>query len=76
MEQNVPQFYDRLTKHDIESCFRLRTVQEELPIQIVSTGLKDILLPIDAPTVLKNMIPDFERISITCVWIETKAIYI
>lgn len=63
MEQNLPQFYNILPRIDVESCFHSQRVHDTLPIQIVSTGLRDILLPISTPHDLKNMVPVYEAIS-------------
>ena len=65
MEQNIPVFYEELNTTDILTCFhtKLPSVTENLPIQIVSTGLKDILLPITDTTALANMEPHFPAIS-------------
>ena len=46
MEQTVPTFYDTLTLEELSGCFDLNAVATAFPIQIVSTGLKDILVPI------------------------------
>lgn len=49
MEQNMPEFYQVIE-------------QEPLPVQVVSTGLKDILMPFDSPEELYSFQPDFEDI--------------
>lgn len=46
MEQNTPKFYDILDKEIFKNCLDTRYIDNTLPIQIVSTGLKDIILPI------------------------------
>ena len=46
MEQTVPTFYDTLTLEEVGGRFDLNAVATAFPIQIVSTGLKDILVPI------------------------------
>ena len=63
MEQNTPRFYELLNKIDIDNCFNPMAIDERFPIQVVSTGLKDILLPIDSPTTLENMVPNFSCIT-------------
>lgn len=63
MEQKTPEYYDTLDVLDVRDCFRSGAFGGRLPIQIVSTGLKDILLPIANPAALENMIPDFSVIS-------------
>lgn len=63
MEQNRPQFDEILDKALVEKCFSVDAIAKDLPIQIVSTGLRDILVPINSPEHLKEMNPDFEAIS-------------
>lgn len=63
MEQNKPSFGKILDVSDIEKCFNIDVVNTELPIQIVSTGLWDIILPIKDEQTLNSMIPNFEEIS-------------
>lgn len=63
MEQNAPQYYEKIAEEDVKPCFGSGTIDEAYPIQIVSTGLRDILVPISTPDVLASMIPDFEMIS-------------
>lgn len=63
MEQNKPSFGKILDVSDIEKCFNIDVVNAELPIQIVSTGLWDIILPIKDEQTLNSMIPNFEEIS-------------
>lgn len=62
MEQNTPKFYEILNKFDMKDCFQSAAIGD-LPIQIVSTGLKDILLPIKNTWALENMAPVFSEIS-------------
>lgn len=63
MEQNTPQFYQRLNPGHIRKCFDVDGISKTLPVQIVSTGLKDILVPIHNPVVLEKMAPNFDAIS-------------
>ena len=49
MEQNMPEFYQIIRDGD-------------LPVQVVSTGLKDIMLPFESPSDLFSYAPDFEAI--------------
>lgn len=67
MEQNRPSFGKILKVSDIEKCFNIDVADTELPIQIVSTGLWDIMLPIRDEETLNSMIPNMEEISrISC----------
>ncbi|WP_426350779.1 PhzF family phenazine biosynthesis protein [Alloiococcus sp. CFN-8] len=63
MEQNKPQFYETLEKADLSSCFDLDIISTKLPIQIVSTGLRDILVPIDNINNLKEAIANLNFIA-------------
>lgn len=65
MQQNTPQFYETLNRAEVEPCFGLKAGSGigNLPVQMVSTGLKDIIVPIESPTVLENMVPDFAAIA-------------
>ena len=63
MEQNRPVFYETLEKTDLRSCFNIDVIACQYPIQIISTGLRDILVPIDEVKNLKEAIPDFKFIS-------------
>ena len=48
MEQNKPIFYDVVSPNEFTDCFDIKDIDNKYPIQIVSTGLKDILIPIKA----------------------------
>lgn len=63
MEQNLPKFYERLDKGDVQSCFDSDGITDTLPVQIVSTGLSDILVPVREPEILGRMTPDFAAIT-------------
>lgn len=64
MEQTVPTFYDTLTLEELSGCFDLNAVATAFPIQIVSTGLKDILVPIKNAQLLQDLQPNFEKIKL------------
>lgn len=65
MEQTRPEFYEILDKKEIAASLNLdeNDIMSELPVQIVSTGLKDILIPVKSLKVLKDMKPDFDKVS-------------
>ncbi|MCL2201622.1 MAG: PhzF family phenazine biosynthesis protein [Oscillospiraceae bacterium] len=63
MEQNSPEFYEVLTKSDVMGCFSSDVTSDVLPIEIGSTGLRDIMLPVKSLAALDAMEPDFEAIS-------------
>lgn len=62
MEQNKPKFYDVVLKNALVDCFDLEDLDEEYPVQVVSTGLKDILVPIKDETRLHALQPNFDKI--------------
>lgn len=62
MEQNVPIFYEEIDYNEIKNCFNIECINKKYPIQIVSTGLKDILVPIKSEEILNELKPDFKEI--------------
>jgi PhzF family phenazine biosynthesis protein len=62
MEQNKPLFSDVLSLEQLADCFDTNAINDQIPIQIVSTGLKDILVPIKTTAQLQQVVPDFEEI--------------
>lgn len=58
MEQNAPTFFNLLPLNAFTDCIDLNSINDELPIQIVSTGLKDILLPIKSSKDLQQLNPN------------------
>lgn len=65
MNQNLPQFSDVLQKEEIAKSLNidLTDIRSDLPIQIVSTGLRDILIPIKNLEVLHKLKPDFSQVA-------------
>jgi len=61
MEQNKPELYEMLSSDEIRACFDL-DVLNNMPIQIVSTGLKDIIVPIQNKELLLSMKPNLQTI--------------
>ena len=59
MEQNIPTFYEEIPLEEIKECFDLDCINNDIPIQIVSTGLKDILVPIKSIDLLEKLNPNF-----------------
>ena len=66
MEQNAPEFFELIDKAEIEDCFKslFKDYICEMPIQIVSTGLKDIILPVKNLKNLLDIQPDFGLIDL------------
>ncbi|MEI5994313.1 PhzF family phenazine biosynthesis protein [Candidatus Enterococcus mansonii] len=62
MEQNKPIFYEVIAPNEFVDCFDYQVIDNNYPIQIVSTGLKDILIPIKSDTQLHGLKPNFEKI--------------
>ena len=63
MEQMKPVFGDVINPERFENCFDIKDIDKNYQIQIVSTGLKDILIPIKSETQLQALKPNFEAIS-------------
>lgn len=64
MEQSKPTFGEILSINKFENCFDLTYISENQPVQIVSTGLRDILLPIKNEKLLHRLEPDFEEVKV------------
>lgn len=63
MEQNRPEYLEILDRHTFDHCIETKYIDEHYPIQIVSTGLKDILLPVRSEKDLEKLAPCFERMT-------------
>jgi PhzF family phenazine biosynthesis protein len=65
MEQTAASFYEEIIATDIADMLGLQEIDfhDTLPPQIVSTGIKDLLIPIVDSSVLKKLKPDFGAIS-------------
>lgn len=65
MEQSIPIYCDILGPNEIAKSLGLEIseIDETLPIQVVSTGLKDIIVPVKSLDALKKIKPDFEAIT-------------
>lgn len=66
MTQNLPEFFDKIDKEEIAESLGIHAedVADDLPIQIVSTWLKDILVPVKNMEVLDNFLkPNFTMIA-------------
>ena len=65
LSQALPQFHEIIPREEIAASLRI-TVEDlagELPIQIVSTGLRDILVPVGSRTLLTRIQPDYSAIT-------------
>ncbi|WP_378954341.1 PhzF family phenazine biosynthesis protein [Pelosinus sp. sgz500959] len=65
MEQNTPSYDEIISKKEIADSLNITTAEmlEELPVQIVSTGLRDILVPIKNMEILNSIKPDFKKVA-------------
>lgn len=66
MEQNRPTYFETLKPDIFAGCLEDRFIDTALPIQIVSTGLKDIMLPVDSKDHLENLNPNFTNMTNLC----------
>lgn len=64
MDQPAPVFYETIDKKQIADSLNINQTEivGNLPVQIVSTGLKDIIVPVKNLAVLSTINPDFDRI--------------
>ena len=63
MEQNRPAYLEVLDSDIFTGCIERNFIDHRFPIQIVSTGLNDIMLPVDSAEHLELLSPDFEMIA-------------
>ncbi|WDV47190.1 PhzF family phenazine biosynthesis protein [Clostridiaceae bacterium M8S5] len=65
MEQNKPKFYETVDKKEIAKSLNIKhsDIVEDLPIQIVSTGLRDIIIPIKNIKILDEIKPSIDQVA-------------
>ncbi len=65
MEQNLPIFFEALEKEEIAKSLGIEVshITDNLPVQVVSTGIKDILVPVKSQEIMKNLAADMKLIS-------------
>lgn len=63
MQQCLPTFHEKYLPTDFQEALPNARPHPNLPIQAVSTGLKDILFPIESVEVLEQLTPDFEAMA-------------
>lgn len=65
MNQNAPIYYQTICKQEIADSLNISAdeMMEDLPVQIVSTGLRDIFIPIKNIGTVNSIKPDFEKVS-------------
>lgn len=64
MEQNRPSFFDIIQNERLDKCFHPLSLDGRFPARVVSTGLRDIIMPVSSSNALKIMVPDFKAISV------------
>ncbi len=65
MDQKTPSFFEVLDPADIAASLNLNVndLTEGMPVQIVSTGIRDVIVPVKSLKVLNEMKPDFDRVA-------------
>lgn len=65
LSQTLPQFLEKISSEEIAPSLGMdaEDLETGLPIQIVSTGLRDILIPIRSRKLLNEVQPDFYAIT-------------
>ncbi len=68
MAMRPPQFFGTIDKAELMPCFNLKEGDfiQDLPIQVVSTGLEDIVVPIKDLKTLSSLTPNADKISRLC----------
>ncbi|KAA2285135.1 PhzF family phenazine biosynthesis protein, partial [Clostridioides difficile] len=68
LSQTLPEFGEIVDRQQIADSLRIsmEDLHSELPVQIVSTGLPDILIAVRNVDVLTKIDPDFQRITEIC----------
>ncbi|MBV7272059.1 PhzF family phenazine biosynthesis protein [Clostridium sp. PL3] len=64
MSQPIPVFSETIDKKEIATSLNLKASQlsEDLPSQVVSTGLRDIMIPVKNMKILNDIKPDMDKI--------------
>jgi PhzF family phenazine biosynthesis protein len=65
MDQNLPVYSEIVDKNEIAASLNITPDQiiDDLPVQVVSTGLRDIIIPVKSSSVLKAIKPNNDIIS-------------
>lgn len=67
MQQLKPRFYQEIEQSYIDDIFLSQVdILEGYPIEVVSTGLKEIFLPVSSEESLKKLLPNFEMMIRFC----------
>jgi PhzF family phenazine biosynthesis protein len=64
MCQPLPAYFEKLDKREIAASLHIEAaaISDNLPVQIVSTGLRDIIVPVKSLDILNSLKPDMKRI--------------
>lgn len=63
MEQNKPEYLEFLEPEQFAGCMEHSWISKKMPIQVVTTGLKDIIMPIDSVEHLAELKPNSKVLS-------------
>ncbi len=65
MDQKCPEFYEMIDTEEIAASLNISVdiMNLELPVQIVSTGIRDIMVPIKNIDALDCIRPDFDKVT-------------
>lgn len=63
MQQSAPVFAETYQSADFAPCLPVDVARHDLPIQTVSTGLRDIMYPVVSVETLAQLRPDFEAMA-------------
>lgn len=65
MEQALPVFGNAVDRAEVAGSLGLglHSLAPDLPVQIISTGLRDIIVPVVSLSALSGMVPDFDKVS-------------
>lgn len=61
MQQPKPIFSEILSFEEVKSCFSNLEINSILPIQVVSTGIREIFLPVKNVNILNKLNPNFSQ---------------
>lgn len=60
MQQKQPIFSEIIEVNELDCCFSNLEVSDTLKPQVVSTGIREIFLPVSSMKVLNDLLPDFK----------------
>ena len=63
MEQNRPAYGEKLEPEELTDSMGMGAAVQKMPVQIVSTGLRDILMPVCSKEQLAMLSPDFKQLT-------------